>query len=299
MATSPSTSVWSGEGRGNVATIGSVSERPRRRSLAARLALSPRLWQGALALGVFLAVWHTASVTGMFGRMRPDYARLLLPSPGMVFCSLAEVTASGYLWVHASVSVVRVAAGFTLAVLIGVSLGLAMAVSPTVDHLMAPFVKFLSPIPGLAWVPLAILWFGLGNKAAIFVITFGAVFPIIFNTIQGVHDIDHRLVDAARVMGAKGWQVLYRVMLPSVTPSLVTGCRAGLANAWRVVLAAEMVGVPKGVGYMLAMGRGTGETEITMVIIVVLGSLMLVIDELVFTSLDRHTGFWRSSASAR
>jgi NitT/TauT family transport system permease protein/taurine transport system permease protein/sulfonate transport system permease protein len=204
---------------------------------------------------------------------------------------------SGYLWDNLLISLVRVGVSFVLAVLVGVPLGIGMAVNATTRNLAQPFVRFFSPIPALAWVPLAILWFGLGDQAAVFIISLAAVFPIIFNTIQGVQDIDRHLVDAARMMGADSYQVFRRVMMPSLTPYLVTGFRNGMSNAWRVVVAAEMVGVPKGIGYMLTMGRGTGETGITIVTIIILGVVMLVVEGVVFGPLENRTRFWRAGGN--
>jgi ABC-type nitrate/sulfonate/bicarbonate transport system permease component len=255
-----------------------------------------RSWQGALSLAAFLLLWHTASATGLFGRTSPAFARLLLPPPAETFAALWRMAVSGYLWEHLSISLLRVAAGFGISVLVAVPLGILMAVSPSASNTFEPLVRIFSPIPGVAWVPLAILWFGLGDRAAIFIITAGAVFPILLNTIQGVRDVDANLVDAARTMGATRWQIVRRVMLPSLVPYLVTGFRTGLGFAWRVVIAAEMVGVPKGIGYMLAMGRSTGHTEITVVTMICLGVLMFAIEETCFGPLERRTQPWRRAA---
>jgi ABC-type nitrate/sulfonate/bicarbonate transport system permease component len=256
-----------------------------------------RLWQGALTIVVSLLLWQAASSTGLFGRVSPQASRLLLPSPGVVFGSLWQMGRSGYLLDNVSISVFRVLCGFILAVLIAVPLGILMAESKVIHNLADPVVRLLSPIPGVAWVPIAILWFGLGDEAAIFIIAIGSIFPILLSTIQGVQDVDPRLVDAARTMGARRWQVLRRVMLPSLIPYLVTGLRGGLSFAWRVVIAAEMVGVPKGIGYMLTIGRSTGQTEVTLVTMLLLGVLMITIDELIFNPLQDLTNAWRQPAT--
>jgi ABC-type nitrate/sulfonate/bicarbonate transport system permease component len=256
-----------------------------------------RYLQGGVGLALFLVLWHVTSSTGLFGRIEPEYSLLLLPTPETVLKAILETVADGSLWGNVSVSIVRVAIGFVLAVLIGIPVGLGMALSPLCNNFAEPFVRIFSPIPGIAWVPLAILWFGLGDRAAIFIITLGSIFPIIINTIQGVRDVDRHLVDAARMMGASRMQILRRVMLPSVIPYLVTGFRLGLGFAWRVVIAAEMVGVPNGIGYLLNVGRSTGRTDITIVTMVTLGVLMLVVEELLFAPLENRTRFWRRSIS--
>jgi ABC-type nitrate/sulfonate/bicarbonate transport system permease component len=259
-------------------------------------AQAKRLWQGALSLFVVLALWHVASNTGIFGRTTPEYSRLLLPPPAAVLSSLIEMVRSGYLLDNVSISILRVLAGFLIAVFIAVPLGVFMALSSTVHNLADPIVRLLSPIPGVAWVPIAILWFGLGDEAAIFIIAIGSMFPILLSTIQGIRDTDKRLIDAARTMGASQWQVVHRVLLPGLIPYLVTGFRTGLSFAWRVVIAAEMVGVPKGLGYMLTVGRSTGKTEVTLVTMLVLGILMVAVEELIFSPLVSHTDEWRSPA---
>jgi ABC-type nitrate/sulfonate/bicarbonate transport system permease component len=257
-----------------------------------------RLWQGTLTITVLILLWQIASNTGIFGRMSMESSRLLLPPPAAVLSSLIEMARSGYLLDNVSISVLRVLAGFLLAALIAVPLGVAMALSTTVHNLTEPMVRLLSPIPGVAWVPIAILWFGLGDEAAVFIIAIGSIFPILLSTVQGVHDVDGRLVDAARTMGATRWQILRRVMLPSLVPFLVTGFRNGLSFAWRVVIAAEMVGIPKGIGYMLTVGRSTGHTEITIVTMLILGALMLLCDELIFSPLQSYTDAWRRPTRA-
>lgn len=252
-----------------------------------------RLWQGALSLILVLVLWDIASNTGIFGRTTAEYSRFLLPPPSTVLASLIEIGRSGYLLDNVSISILRVLAGFLIAVIVAVPLGLFMALSETVHNLADPIVRLLSPIPGVAWVPIAILWFGLGDSAAIFIIGIGSIFPILLNTVQGIQDADKRLIDAARTMGATPWQVVRRVLLPGLIPYLVTGFRTGLSFSWRVVIAAEMVGVPKGLGYMLTVGRSTGRTEITIVTMLVLGILMVAVEELVFSPLMSYTDTWR------
>lgn len=252
---------------------------------------------GLAALLGFVTLWHLASVTGLFGRVPPEYAAFLLPRPGAVLDALRESAATGYLWEQVSVSLARVATGFAIATAIGLPLGLAVAASETANALIDPFVRVFSPIPGVAWVPLAILWFGLGDRAAVFIISVGSIFPILLSTAQGVRAVERGLLDAAETLGARFHQRLLRVVLPSVTPFLLTGFRLGFGFAWRVVLAAEMVGVPRGIGTMLSVGRATGRTEVTLMTIVLLGGMMIVAEELVFAPLERHTSTWRPEPS--
>lgn len=261
-------------------------------------AATKRILQGTTTLAACLLIWHIASVTGLFGRTTLASSHLLLPPPSQVLSTLYQMSRSGYLLDNVSISVLRVLCGFLISAAIAIPLGIAMASSASVYNFADPIVRLLSPIPGVAWVPIAILWFGLGDEAAIFIIAVGSIFPILLSTIQGVRDVDRRLVDAARTMGATHWQILRRVMLPSLVPYLVTGLRTGLSFAWRVVIAAEMVGVPKGIGYMLTIGRSTGQTEVTLVTMFILGALMVFVEEFIFDPLQKSTDSWKSPTTA-
>jgi len=165
-----------------------------------------------------------------------------------------------------------------------------------VEDFCRPFVRLLQPIPGVAWVPLAIIWFGLGDRAAIFIIAVGALFPIVLNTRQGILEVEPSLVQAALTLGASRAQLLSKVYLPATAPYLVTGFRLATGFAWRVVLAAEMVGVSRGLGYMLTLGRGIGRTDITLVTMLAIGLLMMATDAWVFGRLEHLTGRQRPGA---
>ena len=252
--------------------------------------------RSALSVTLFLILWQAVSTTGCFGRYPLELMGLLLPSPLQVLSTAGELTASGQLFSHVSISVYRVMAGFLLAAAIGVPLGIIVALWKPADDFLRPFVRLLQPIPGVAWVPIAIIWFGLGNVSAIFIITVGAIFPILLNTKQGIQDVDRRLVDAALTLGAQPRQLLTRIYLPFTAPYLVTGFRLGTGFAWRVVLAAEMVGVSHGLGYMLTMGRGIGRTDITLVTMLSIGLLMAITDAWLFTPLEQLTNRWRPTS---
>ena len=121
----------------------------------------------------------------------------------------------------------------------------------------------------------------------------GSISPIIINTMQGVNDVDPNLEKALLTMGASKWQIIQRCVLPSIVPYLVSGFRLGLGFAWRVLIAAEMVGVPDGLGYVLNTGRSTGKTEVTVVTILLLGIMMILMEEVLFMPLERKVCHWR------
>ncbi|MCI5899012.1 MAG: ABC transporter permease [Firmicutes bacterium] len=250
--------------------------------------------QGFLSFAVLLIIWNIASNTGIFGRVDVDRGRLLLPPPVEVAKELWEILKSGYLPYNIWVSMKRVLSGFLIAAAIGTPVGILMGMSTTLRNFLHPIFRLFSPIPGVAWVPLAILWFGLGNSAAVFIITMGALSPIITNTLQGVMEVDEKLIQVLRIMEANKWQIIKKCIVPSIIPYLVSGFKLGLGFAWRAVIAAELVGVPEGLGYVLNVGRNTANTAITLITILSLGVIMILMENLFFTPLERYTANWKA-----
>ncbi len=254
------------------------------------------LIEGIIAFAILLVIWNIASNTGIFGRVSVKSSQLLLPGPFKVFHSMGEMIATGYLPKHIGISLLRVIKGFLIAVAIGIPVGIGMGMNRHFKNFLNPIFRLFAPIPGVAWVPLAILWFGLGDKAAIFIIVVGAISPIIVNTLQGVNDVDSNLVQALKTLGANRRQIIFRCIVPSIIPHIVSGFKLGLGFAWRVVIAAELVGVPDGMGYVLNIGRNTGKTDVTIVTILSLGIIMILMEELFFVPLEKTTHHWKKTA---
>ena len=158
---------------------------------------------------------------------------------------------------HVGYSLWRVAIGFGTAALLGVPLGLLSASSPTMNRVVRPIIDFLRPIPPLAWVPLAIAWFGIGVSAAAFIIFLGAFFPIVVSTCAGVSHVPPAYVQVARSFRARDHQIWLGVLIPAALPSIVTGLRVSLGVAWMTLVAAEFTDVREGygLGYMLMAAR--------------------------------------------
>jgi ABC-type nitrate/sulfonate/bicarbonate transport system permease component len=251
--------------------------------------------EGIISLLIFGLIWKIASATGIFGRVSVKSSQLLLPPPEKVLYSIYSMLASGYLEKHIWVSFWRVIRGFAIAVAIGVPVGILMGINTHAKNFLNIVFRLFSPIPGVAWVPLAILWFGLGDKAALFIITMGSISPIIINTMQGVDDVDNNLEQALLTMGATKLQLVTRCIIPSIVPYMVSGFRLGLGFAWRVVIAAELVGVPDGLGYVLNTGRSTGKTEVTVVTIFLLGVIMILMEEVLFRPIELKVCHWRKA----
>ncbi|WP_020651972.1 ABC transporter permease [Massilia niastensis] len=162
---------------------------------------------------------------------------------------------SGELPVDTIASLYRVALGFGIGAGLALPLGLAMGASPAVHAWVNPLVQVLRPIPPIAYIPLAILWFGLGNPPAVFLIALGAFFPVLMNTIAGVRQVDGIYLRAARNLGAGGATLFLRVILPAAVPSILSGARIGIGTAFIVVIVSEMIAVNNGLGYRILEAR--------------------------------------------
>ena len=187
---------------------------------------------------------------------------------------------SGELIHDVAASLWRVVLGFALGGGLGLLLGLFMGVSDPVYRAFNPLIQFLRPIPPIAWTPLSILWFGLGNPPAVFLITIGAFFPILMNTISGVRNVDGIYIRAARNLGASRATLFRRVILPAATPFIFTGARVGMGTAFIVVIVAEMIAVNSGVGYRIMEAREYFWTDKVIAGMVTIGILGLLIDVL-------------------
>jgi ABC-type nitrate/sulfonate/bicarbonate transport system permease component len=184
----------------------------------------------------------------------------------------------GEIWLHTLASLKRVLVGFGLAVLIAVPLGIAIGWWSTVDDFLAPFVDFLRPIPPMAWIPIGVLWFGIGDPQNIFIILIGAVFPILLNTAAGFRGVSRTLIWAAFTLGGTRRQILREIAIPSALPMIVTGLRIGLGAGWMALVAAELVAARAGLGYLIEDSRSYLFTEKVMVGMLVIGLLGLLMD---------------------
>jgi NitT/TauT family transport system permease protein len=162
---------------------------------------------------------------------------------------------SGELLHDALTSVTRIAIGFGIGAGLALPLGLVMGARPLVYELFNPVLQLLRPIPPIAYIPLAILWFGLGNPPAYFLISLGAFFPVLMNTIAGVRNVDAIYLRAARNLGAGEWTLFRRIMVPAAMPYILTGIRVGIGVAFIVVIVAEMIAVNAGLGYRILEAR--------------------------------------------
>ena len=205
---------------------------------------------------------------------------------------------SGELLQDAQGSLGRVGVGFGVGLLLALPLGLLMGASPRLRAFTNPLIQILRPIPPIAYIPLAILWFGLGNPPAIFLIALGAFFPILMNTIAGVSQVDGIFLRAARNLGASPMRIFIRVILPAAMPYILSGVRIGIGTAFLVVIVAEMIAVNNGLGYRILEEREYFWTDKIIAGMLSIGLIGLAID-LGMDRLNRHLLRWHRGADAR
>lgn len=203
---------------------------------------------------------------------------VILPQPTSVAYELFRLTISGEMLVHAAVSLWRLALSYALAALIGIPLGLLMGLWPWASDLLDPVVEILRPISGIAWIPLALFIFGVGNELPIFIITYVALFPFLLNTMAGVRTTDRTLIRAARTMGVDQRTIIRHVMIPSALPQILTGARIAGGAAWMSLVAAELIGAPSGLGFAIEWYRQLLMTPKVIAVIVVISLLGYLTD---------------------
>jgi NitT/TauT family transport system permease protein len=203
----------------------------------------------------------------------------IFPTPLQVVVGVGELIEDGTLWEHIIASLARVGAGFLLAVTLAVPLGLWMGRVSTAYTLLNPVFQMLRPISPIAWIPLAILWFGVGNASPIFLIFIASVFPMIVQTAAGVHTIDRRYLRAAENFGVTRLQLFRQVVIPAVLPEIIVGMRISLGVAWLVVVAAEMIALRSGLGYLIMDSRNAGNRyDLVIASMIIIGVIGLLLD---------------------
>lgn len=242
-----------------------------------------------LALIIF---WQLLSSSGMLPENR-------IPSPIDIITALKILLSSGLpqgknLLYHCLFSLVRVLGGFLTAAAVAIPLGIILGRSKRLHEMITPIIEILRPVPPLAWIPLAILWFGIGLKSAVFIIFLGCFFPIILSTISGVHSVDRILIEAAKTLGAEERDIFYKVLLPGSFPSIYTGLRIGMGIGWMTLVAAEFTGVKSGygVGYMIMTARDIQRPDFILAGMVTIGLIGFMLDLLLRLS-ERRALKWR------
>ena len=225
-----------------------------------------------LLMSLLIALWWVVVV-------KTD--SLIFPTPLQVVTGTLELAEDGTLWEHIRASLFRVGTGFLVAVLVAVPVGLWMGRVDAVYRTLNPLFQIMRPISPIAWIPLAILWFGVGDVSPIFLIFIAAVFPMIVQTAAGVHTIERRYLHAAENFGVSRANLFRRVIVPAVLPEIVVGMRIGLGVAWLVVVAAEMIALHSGLGYLIIDSRNAGNRyDLVIAGMIIIGLIGLMLDGL-------------------
>lgn len=219
---------------------------------------------------VILIFWI---ITDMNGKLNP----VVMPSPERVWDTLIILVQKGTLGENILISLSRVLKGYLLSAVLGTTLGIFIGLSKNLDRLTRLIIQMIKPIPPIAWIPLVILWFGIGESGKVFLIFLGGFFTILVNVVDGIRHTDDKLIEVSRSMETPFLKHIMLVVIPGAAPNIFTGLRTGLSSCWMCVVAAELVSSTTGLGYLIMNARQFGQTDkvlIGMLTIGIVGKIM-------------------------
>lgn len=234
-----------------------------------RIANNPALCDATIGLAVpflLLCLWE---LIGWRGWVRPN----LLPPPSAVVGTVIDLARRGELWGHIEITLLRVLFGFAIGTTAATVLGALAGYSTLWRRLLDPMLQALRSIPSIAWVPLFILWLGIFEAAKVTLIAVGVFFPVYLNLMSGIEAVDRRLVEVGRVYRFSSWRLISRILIPATLPAYFTGLRSGLGLGWMFVVAAEIMGASKGLGFLLIDGEQTGRPALIIAAILLFAAL--------------------------
>ncbi len=240
--------------------------------------------EGLLPILILLAAWIIASGSG---RLNP----IVLPPPRSVFHSFTEMLLDGSLLSSLGISLIRVLKGYFLSVVLGVGLGIIIGLSPHMQRLSNLIIQILRPIPPIAWIPLVILWFGIGEGSKVFLIFLGGFFTNLINVIDGIRYTDKKLLEVASVMETPKRKYILELVIPAAFPSIFTGLRVSLGSCWTCVVAAELVASTSGIGYMISNARNYGLMDVVIVGMLSIGVIGKVMD-VILKAVEKRVLSW-------
>lgn len=227
------------------------------------------------------------------------WSEQVFPGPVKVFISMWELIRNGTMLRHAVASLFRVTVGFYLAILFGIPLGIVLGRWRTAQQFLNPLIQFLRPISPLAWIPLSMLWFGIGDKPAVFLIFLASFFPLVVSTTAAVQSINPVYFYVAANFNFSRYEVVTKIIIPGMLPSVLTALRITITIAWLVVVAAEMIAVKSGLGYLILDSRNALRMDYVMDGMIVIGAIGLLLDY-VMTRLNRIDSIaWASVGGGR
>jgi len=252
------------------------------------------LRRGGATILIVAAIYEAVARSGVF-------APALMPSLGVVARTLADSILDGTMLWHAAATLYRVLCGFGLAVFVGLPLGVLMGRFRPVENFVLPLASALMPIPSLAWIPVFILWFGLGNTVTILIVFYAALFPMLLNTWSGVRSVNPIWLRAAGAMGAGENALFWKVIIPGASPFIIAGLRQSFLRSWVAVIGAEMLAASDwGLGWVIFDAKEFLDTNVMLAALAVIGLIGFAAERLVFGSLERATIYrWGMSRSAK
>jgi NitT/TauT family transport system permease protein len=243
-----------------------------------------RSWlRAAATILIAAALYEAVAESGVF-------ARALMPTLPKIATTLVDNIADGTLLWHAFYTLSRMLSGFAFAVVVGIPLGILMARFRPVEHFVLPLVTALMPIPSLAWAPIFILWFGIGNAVSILIVFYAAMFPMVLNTFSGVRSVNQLWLRAAGAMGADENALFWKVILPGASPFIIAALRQAFLRAWIAVVGAEMISASDwGLGWVIFDAKEFLNAALMLASLAVIGLIGFAFERLVFGSLERAT----------
>lgn len=259
------------------------------RRIRLRWPLSRRLGISLLTLGALLVLWWLVARLGLI-------SPLFLPPPAQVLQQFATLAGpQGFmdatLWQHLAASLQRILIALAAATLCGVTVGLAMGLSPTLRGMLDPLIELYRPVPPLAYLPLMVIWFGIGETSKVLLIYLAIFAPVAMATLAGVQGARQVRLRAARALGANRWQVLWYVIVPGALPDMLTGLRIGLGVGWSTLVAAELIAATRGVGFMVQAAGEFLATDVVLAGILVIALIAFTL-ELGLRALQRRLTPW-------
>ncbi len=245
---------------------------------------------GMLPVAVFLIAWESAA------RLKVFPGGFSFPAFSAVVMEFYRLTANGVLGKNFLSSLTRVLVGLSSGSLAGIAMGIVMGWKDVVNKALNPIISLLYPIPALGWLPLLMVWIGINEILPVTIIFICSFFPVVYNTATGIRNVDRKYVQAAETLGASHARILFRVVIPLALPNIFTGLRLEAGMAWRVLVAAEMIAIPTGIGALIMRAESLVRVDIILVCLIVLSVMCLVFENIFLFMERRFIGKWSHSA---
>jgi len=236
---------------------------------------------------ILILAWELLSRIGVFPACQ-------LPAPTTIIATIREMAQDGTLWGHIGITTYRVFAGFFIGTVAAVILGSLVGFYKKVEQLFDPMIQAFRSIPSLAWVPLFILWMGIGEPSKVTMIAIGVFFPVYLNIVSGIIGVDRKLIEVGKIYGLNPFQLIRRIILPASLPSFLVGLRSGLGLGWMFVVAAELMGASEGLGYLLVLGQNTLSPE-TIIASIILFAVIGKLSDWILKMIEKRALHWQDN----